>query len=317
MLARHGQTCLQQAKGKTMPLPFPGLILAGGQSSRMGQTDKMLLPLAGQSLLERVIERTRPQADPLVLNANGDPARFAACGLPVIADPLPDFAGPLAGILAGLEWARTNRPEASHILSIASDSPLFPADLASRLWQALDRDQADIAIAASAMAPDDIRDQPVFGLWPVAQADALRHALVHDDLRKMGLWLDQHKTARAIWPVQGWNDPFANVNTPEDLRRLDLILTGRMSDVPPQRAQWDLPDFPGLPLVVSAADLPALRDALIANAPRLVRQGHQMAIVAVCETAESWPVPAAVLEGLLDFAARHPVDKPAKKRRAR
>ena len=150
-----------------------GLLLAGGQSRRMGGGDKALRLLGGIPLLERVIERLRPQVDALVLNANGDPTRFANFALPVAADTVPGFVGPLAGVLAGLDWAASHRPDCPYVVSAATDAPFLPIDLVVRLAEALDEAGADLACAASGG-----RSHPVFGLWPVRLRDDLRRAVV-------------------------------------------------------------------------------------------------------------------------------------------
>ena len=157
--------------------PAPGLVvgvlLAGGQARRMGGGDKCLRRLGERTILEQVIERARPQVAALVLNANGDPARFADFGLPVIPDVIEGFAGPLAGVLTGMDWARTHRADCPWIATIATDTPFFPPDLVGRMLRAVERQAADLACAAS-----DGRAHPVFGLWPVRLADDLRSALV-------------------------------------------------------------------------------------------------------------------------------------------
>lgn len=195
-----------------------GLILTGGRSRRMGGGDKTLLPLAGRPLLAHVVERLRPQVAALALSANGDPARFADWRLPVVADDIPDFAGPLAGILAGMEWAARQVPDCRWLVSVPGDAPLLPADLVVRLRAAVEAEGASVACAASAG-----RTHPVTALWPLALADALRHALVDEGVRKVGLWAARHNVAVVSWPAEPL-DPFANVNTPEDLAALDALL---------------------------------------------------------------------------------------------
>jgi molybdopterin-guanine dinucleotide biosynthesis protein A len=196
-----------------------GVILAGGRATRMGGGDKALLELGGRSLLARVIERLGPQVDGLVLNANGDPARFAGFGLPVVADDPPDFAGPLAGVLAGMEAARARG--ATHVVSAAADTPFFPRDLAVRLREAATREGAPLACAATPDPDGRLRDHPTFGLWPAALAGNLRAALA-GGLRKVVLWTDAHGCARAAFDP-GPPDPFFNVNTPEDLARAEAL----------------------------------------------------------------------------------------------
>ena len=171
----------------------------------MGGGDKPLLRLGAHSLLEHAIAQIRPQVTAMVLNANGDPARFAAIGLPVIADPLPDFPGPLAGILAGLRYAAKHHPGIAHVASIPTDTPFLPSDLVARL-----RATAPLAVACSGG-----RTHPVIGLWPVALADDLEAALRAGD-RKIDRWTARHGVVQVPFasdPV----DPFFNVNTPDDL----------------------------------------------------------------------------------------------------
>ncbi|MDO5657422.1 MAG: molybdenum cofactor guanylyltransferase MobA [Paracoccus sp. (in: a-proteobacteria)] len=195
----------------------PAVILAGGLATRMGGGDKCLLRVGDRTLLSRIIARLRPQAGPLALNANGDPARFAAYTLPVLPDGIEGYAGPLAGILAGMDWAA--ELGASHILSVAGDTPFFPADLAARL-----RASGDFALAASHDEEGILRRHPTFGLWPVALRDDLRAAL-QDGLRKIVLWTDCHGAVTVPFPqgAQG-HDPFFNINTPEDIARAGAML---------------------------------------------------------------------------------------------
>lgn len=185
-----------------------GVILAGGQATRMGGGDKGLRRLGGKTILSRVIDRLAPQVAGLVLNANGDPARFAAFGLPVIPDSIDDFAGPLAGVLAGLDWAAGQGAET--IVTAAADTPFFPADLVPRLQYAAEGMDHPLALAAS---PEG--RHPTFGLWPVALRDDLRAAL-EGGLRKVVQWTERHDGRIAEFPG-GEPDPFFNVNTPEDL----------------------------------------------------------------------------------------------------
>ena len=195
-----------------------GLLLAGGQSRRMGGGDKTLRLLGGIPLLERVIERLRPQIDALVLNANGDPARFARCALPVVPDSVPGFAGPLAGVLAGLDWAATHRSDCHYVVSVATDAPFLPADLVVRLAEGLDEAGADLSCATSGG-----RSHPVFGLWPVRLRDDLRGALVDQGVRKVDLWTSRHKLATVPFSDQPV-DPFFNANLPEDFAAAEALL---------------------------------------------------------------------------------------------
>ena len=195
-----------------------GLLLAGGQSRRMGGGDKALRPLGGVTLLERVIARVEPQVDALVLNANGDPARFDRFALPVVPDSVPGFAGPLAGVLAGLDWAAGHRPDCPYVVSVASDAPFLPTDLVLRLAAGLDEAGADLACAASGG-----RSHPVFGLWPVRLREDLRRALVAEGIRKVDLWTARHKLVTVSFPDHPV-DPFFNANRPEDFAAAAALL---------------------------------------------------------------------------------------------
>ena len=195
-----------------------GLLLAGGQSRRMGGGDKALRLLGGVSLLDRVVARLRPQVEALVLNVNGDPARFAGFGLPVAPDSVPDFAGPLAGVLAGLDWAAANRPDCPYVASVATDAPFVPTDLVARLGRGLEEAGADLACAASAG-----RAHPVFGLWPVRLREDLRQAVVADGVRKVDLFTARYKLATVAFADQPV-DPFFNANRPEDFAAAAALL---------------------------------------------------------------------------------------------
>ena len=194
----------------TPDLPV-GLVLAGGLARRMGGGDKALIRIGNETILERALARLKPQTNGIVLNANGDPARFAAFGLPVAADSVPDFAGPLAGILAGLDWAAANQPGSDYIVSVPGDCPFLPRDLVARLHAARIAENKPLACAHSG----DWR-HPVVGLWPVALREDLRHAITVEDLRKIEVWTARHGVALADWPTEPV-DPFFNVNTPEDV----------------------------------------------------------------------------------------------------
>lgn len=190
-----------------------GCILAGGLARRMGGGDKPLLALDGRPLLAHVIDRLAPQVGPMVLNANGDAARFSSFALPVAADPVEGFAGPLAGVLAGLRWAQTNRPEVPGVVSVAGDTPFFPTDLVTRLISARGA-QVDRIVLAKA----DGHLHPVFGYWPVALADALERFLREATTRKVLAFVDAHDNAIADFGAStGGGDPFFNINTPEEL----------------------------------------------------------------------------------------------------
>ncbi|MDH5556321.1 MAG: molybdenum cofactor guanylyltransferase MobA [Alphaproteobacteria bacterium] len=194
------------------------VLLAGGLSRRMGGQDKMLRDLGGQSILARVIARVKPQVGRLLLNANGDPARFAEFGLPVAADVVGDHSGPLAGVLTGMEWARANVPDCSWVLTAPTDAPFLPCDLVQRLVTAVDREGADMACASSGG-----RHHPVCGLWPVRLVDELRRAMLEEDIRKVDIWTGRYKLSVVDWPVEPV-DPFFNANRPEDLAEAARIL---------------------------------------------------------------------------------------------
>ena len=196
---------------------IPGVLLAGGLARRMGGGDKPMRQIAGRTILDRVIARLAPQCDGLIINANGDPARFASFGLPVVADSVADFPGPLAGILAALDWTAANRPEVSLILSAAADCPFLPRDLVSRLHQALIAENAQLAVAAS-----DGQSHPVIGLWSVALRDELRHSLVVEDIRKIDSWTARYRLATVTWPVTPV-DPFFNANTMDDIAEAERL----------------------------------------------------------------------------------------------
>ena len=194
-----------------------GVLLAGGRSGRMGGGDKCLRTLGGTTLLAHAIARSRPQVAALVLNANGDPARFGAFGLPVAADVVAGFKGPLAGVLTGMEWAAANAPGCPWIATFATDAPFFPEDLVARLVATVEHDAAALACAESGG-----RAHPVFGLWPVRLAPALREAMTAESIRKIDRWTQRYtlaKVAFADTPI----DPFFNVNVPADLAAAERL----------------------------------------------------------------------------------------------
>jgi molybdopterin-guanine dinucleotide biosynthesis protein A len=195
----------------------PGVLLAGGLARRMGGGDKPMRQIGGRTILARVIARLRPQCDALILNANGDPARFANFGLPVVADSVADFPGPLAGILAGLDWAAENRPDAEWLLSAAGDCPFLPRDLVARLHRARIEQNAQLAVAASGG-----QSHPVIGLWSVALREELRHALIVEDIRKIDRFTERYRLATVTWPDQPL-DPFFNANTVDDLAEAERL----------------------------------------------------------------------------------------------
>jgi molybdopterin-guanine dinucleotide biosynthesis protein A len=198
--------------------PVPAILLAGGRATRLGGGDKCLRLLAGKPLLTYVVDSLRPQTSDLILNANGDASRFAAFGLLVVADTIPDHPGPLAGVLTGLDWLAAHRPQADFALSVSTDCPFLPADLVQRLAAALLPDDADIALAASLG-----QTHPVIALWRVDLRHDLRRALVDEGLRKVERFCDRHRTRQVNFPaIPG--DPFFNVNTAEDLVAAEKML---------------------------------------------------------------------------------------------
>jgi molybdopterin-guanine dinucleotide biosynthesis protein A len=201
----------------TEPINIPGVLLAGGLARRMGGGDKPMRMIGGRTILSRVIARLAPQCNGLILNANGDPARFAAFGLPVIADGVADFPGPLAGILAALDWAAANRPKVKWMLSAAGDCPFLPRDLVARLHRALTDENAELAVAASGG-----QSHPVIGLWGVSLREELRHALIVEDIRRIDRWTTRYRLATVSWPTTPL-DPFFNANTAEDIAEAERI----------------------------------------------------------------------------------------------
>lgn len=202
---------------KTELPPTLGLILAGGLARRMGGGDKPMREIGGRTMLDHVIERMSGQCDGLILNANGDPTRFAAFRLPVVADTIDGYPGPLAGMLAALEWAAQNRPLIRWVLSAPGDCPFLPRDLVERLQQARQNEDAQLAVAASGG-----RSHPVIGLWSVELRHDLRRALVDEDLRKVSAWTARYRTAVVDWPIEPI-DPFFNANTAEDLSEAERL----------------------------------------------------------------------------------------------
>ena len=196
----------------------PAIILAGGRSTRMGGGDKGLREVGGQRLIDRVIARIAPQCGVIALNANGDPIRFADLGLPVLPDSLPDHPGPLAGVLAGMDWAASLG--ADSVISVAADTPFFPRDLVERLQAAAG--PSGLALAASPDETGKLWHHPTFGLWPVALRDDLREAL-KGGLRKVVLWTDKHGAGTASFASSPF-DPFFNINTPEDIEAAEELV---------------------------------------------------------------------------------------------
>jgi len=186
-----------------------GVVLAGGLARRMRGGDKARILVGGTTILVRVLDRLRLQCDRVILNANSDPARFTDTGLTIVADSVSDYAGPLAGILAGLDWAMKHTPDIEWVVSVPGDCPFLPRDLVARLHQARADTGADLACASSGQ-----RRHPVVALWPVALREDLRRALTGEGVRKVEEWAARYAPAVAEWPASPI-DPFFNVNTPD------------------------------------------------------------------------------------------------------
>jgi molybdopterin-guanine dinucleotide biosynthesis protein A len=198
--------------------PTLGVLLAGGLARRMGGGDKGLKRVGGETIIARVMERLRPQCAGLILNANGDPARLAFLGLPIVPDNVPGFAGPLAGVLAALDWSARERPDIGWVVSAPTDGPFLPRDLVARLHEA--RAAAGVPLACARSAG---QAHPPIGLWPVALRGDLRHALVVETERKIDRWTARHGIAHADWAVDPV-DPFFNANSPEDLAEAEAMI---------------------------------------------------------------------------------------------
>ena len=195
-----------------------GAVLAGGVARRLGGGDKVLRQVGGSTILTLLIERLKPQVTRLIINANDDPARFAAHGLPIVPDTLPDRPGPLAGVLAALDWTAVSEPSIAWVVSVPGDAPFLPKDLITRMHEARVRDGARLACASSLG-----RTHPVVALWPVSIRNELRHALAERGIRRVDRFTEPYPRAVVEWhasPV----DPFFNVNTPEDLAEADRLV---------------------------------------------------------------------------------------------
>jgi molybdopterin-guanine dinucleotide biosynthesis protein A len=221
-------TVAPEARGAGVPEARGTLavVLAGGLARRMGGGDKPLRTVLGRPLLDHLLDRLRPQVPAIVLNANGDPARFAAYGLAVIPDTLPDHPGPLAGILAALDHAAAHRPDLPWVVSVTGDAPFIPADLVARLHEA--RAAAGVPLACARSAG---QAHPPIGLWPVALREELRAALLAGE-RKIDRWTARFGCAPADWPAEPF-DPFFNANAPEDLSEAERILGTHLASVRP------------------------------------------------------------------------------------
>jgi molybdopterin-guanine dinucleotide biosynthesis protein A len=199
--------------------PTYGLVLAGGLARRMGGGDKARITIGGVSILDRVLARLSGQCVDIIINANGDPERFADSGCVVVPDNVPDYPGPLAGILAGLDWLAAQDNGVEWLLSVPGDCPFLPDDLVERLHLARVKMGAGVPLAC---ARSGERRHPVVGLWPLALRRDLRKALTEEGLRKIEVWTGRHGVAVADWPTEPV-DPFLNVNTPEDAERAERI----------------------------------------------------------------------------------------------
>ena len=198
-----------------------GVLLAGGLARRMGGGDKCLRSLAGRPLLDHLIDAVKPQVDLMILNANGEAARFASYGLSVVADVIEGYAGPLAGVLTGLEWTAENVPDATWVASLATDAPFLPGDLVARMKSAIKIEGADMACAASGG-----RVHPVFGLWPIGLRGDLRAAMIEENIRKIDLWTARYNLVVVEFEEEQGRDPFFNVNQPENLVEAGRIIAG-------------------------------------------------------------------------------------------
>ena len=195
-----------------------GVILAGGLSRRMDGDEKSLMPLGSKSLITHVVSRLNTQLSEILLNANGDATRFDFLNLPIQADTVEGFAGPLAGVLAGMNWAIQHRPDMTHIITVASDTPFFPEEYVISMLQEANEKQAHIALAGS-----NDRHHPVFGLWPISLHDELQKFLIDEGNRKVMLFVERYANCRVDFQANEV-DPFFNVNTPEDLAQANRLL---------------------------------------------------------------------------------------------
>lgn len=194
-----------------------GVILAGGLARRMGGGDKTMRKIKGITILERVVRRLSDQCDGIILNANGDPSRFDAFGFFVVEDDVKGNPGPLAGILAALDWTAAHRPDAEWVTSVAGDCPFLPRDLVGRLHEARTIQETELAVASSGG-----QVHPVIGLWHVALRHKLRHALVEEEVRKIDRWTGRFRIATVAWPIEPV-DPFYNANTLEDISEAESL----------------------------------------------------------------------------------------------
>ena len=196
-----------------------GILLAGGLSRRMGGGDKCLRILGGTTILARIVETVAPQVDVMALNANGDPGRFSAFGLPVVADTVAGNVGPLAGVLTGMEWVAKHYPDVPWVVTVPTDAPFLPNDLVCRMLQTASEEGRDMACAKSGG-----RHHPVCGVWPVRLREALRAAITVEDIRKVDDWTDRYDLSVVEFSASSY-DPFFNTNRPEDLLQAETLLS--------------------------------------------------------------------------------------------
>ncbi len=199
--------------------PVIGMVLAGGQSRRMDGVEKAFLPLAGRNLIEHVAARAETQVDQLLIGASGDPTRFSTLNAKVVDDAVPGFAGPLAGILAGLLWTRKHRPDVAWLASFACDTPFFPADMVARLVAAAEQKRAAIAVASSGG-----RSHPVFAVWNVGIVESAQTAIADEGVQKVNALIERFPHTSVAWSSSADTDPFFNINTPQDLAEAEARL---------------------------------------------------------------------------------------------
>ena len=204
-----------------MTATVPGIVLAGGESRRLGR-DKALVRLGGQRLVDRVADRLAPQVAALAISRHDGLLESPRPGATLLADAAGPRDGPLAGLLAGLDWAARHHPAATHVVTVAVDAPFLPTDFVERLAAALEAAGAQACVADSGG-----RRHPVACLWPIAARHVLREDLGREGSRRVGLFLDRLRPAVARWPAAPV-DPFLNVNTAEDLAAAEAILASSM-----------------------------------------------------------------------------------------
>ncbi|MGB7336969.1 MAG: molybdenum cofactor guanylyltransferase MobA [Salaquimonas sp.] len=205
-----------------------GVVLAGGLSRRMEGPEKALMDLHGKPLLQRVCERLETQLPKVILNANGDPSRFSFMPNPVQADVIEGYAGPLAGLLSAMKWAKHNAPDATRIITVAADTPFFPADLVNRFCETTENASKDQQDQTICLAYSDGNRHPVFGSWPISLFEPLKHFLVDENNRKVMLFAQRYNLKKVefeLFDIEDESiDPFFNINTPEDFNAAEKLL---------------------------------------------------------------------------------------------